>query len=147
MLPNMISQKADPVILIVEDETLVRLSAVGTLEDAGFRIVEAANSDEALQFLAADFEIQLLFTDVNMPGPINGLALARQVRDHWPHIGIIIASANRVSQGEEMPANARFEQKPYSLDAVIRHARELTLLNAGSLAWASHQAALQRSRG
>jgi CheY-like chemotaxis protein len=147
VLPGMIPEKVVPVILIVEDEALVRLSAVGTLEDAGFRMIEAGNSDEALEFLAADFEIQLLFTDIDMPGPIDGLALARQVRDRWPHIGIMIASANRVSQPDEMPVGARFEQKPYSLDAVVRHARELTSVDGGSLPGAPHQATLQKWRG
>src|ERR1700685_1747485 len=111
MLPNMRSEKIVPVILIVEDEALVRLSAVGMLEDAGFRMIEAVNSDEALEFLAADSDVQLIFTDVNMPGAIDGLALARKVRDRWPHIGIMIASAKQVPQPEELPAGSRFEQK------------------------------------
>jgi two-component system, response regulator PdtaR len=115
-----------PVILVVEDEALVRLAAVGMLEDAGFRMIEAVNADEALELLAADSDIQLLFTDINMPGTINGLALARQVHDRWPHIGIMVASANRVPQSQDLPAGSWFEQKPYSIDAVVRHARELT---------------------
>jgi two-component system, response regulator PdtaR len=125
MLRNMPSERTVPVILIVEDEALVRLSAVGMLEDAGFRMIEAVNGDQALELLAADSDVQLLFTDVNMQGTINGLALARQVHDRWPHIGIMVASANRVPQSEDMPVGSRFEQKPYSIDAVVRHAREL----------------------
>ena len=123
----MTSEKTVPVILIVEDEALVRLAAVGMLEDAGFRMIEAVNSQQALEFLAADSDVQLLFTDVNMPGAMDGLALARQVRDRWPHIGIIIASAKETTQLAELPAGSRFERKPYSPDAVVRHARELTL--------------------
>jgi two-component system, response regulator PdtaR len=115
-----------PVILIVEDEALIRLSAVGMLEDAGFRMIEAANSDEALGLLEADSDVQLLFTDVEMPGAIDGLALAKQVRDRWPHIRIVITSAKRQLQPDELPAGSRFELKPYGPDAVIRHARELT---------------------
>jgi CheY-like chemotaxis protein len=126
MLPNMTCEKTVPVILIVEDEALVRLSAVGMLEDAGFRMIEAANSDEALELLAADSDVQLLFTDVNMPGIIDGLALARQVHDRWPHIGIMVASAKKEPQLGELPVGSRFEQKPYSLDMVVRHACELT---------------------
>jgi len=119
----MISHK---IILIVEDETLVRLAAVGMLEDAGFRMVEAANSDQALELLAADSNVQLLFTDISMPGAIDGLALARMVRVRWPRIAIMVTSAMRMSRPEELPAGSRFERKPYSLDTVVRHARELT---------------------
>jgi CheY-like chemotaxis protein len=126
MLTTMTSKQIVPVILVVEDEALVRLSAVGMLEDAGFRMIQAVNSDQALELLTADSDVQLLFTDVNMPGTIDGLALARQVRDRWPHIGIMVASAKQEPNPEELPAGSRFEQKPYSPDAVVRHARELT---------------------
>src|SRR5580658_2798126 len=108
MLPIMTFERIVPVILIVEDEALVRLAAVGMLEDAGFRMIEAVNSDEALELLAADSDVQLLFTDVNMPGTIDGLALARQVHDRWPHIGIIVASGRSAPQNCELPAGAHF---------------------------------------
>src|SRR5580658_2260193 len=126
MLPIMTFERIVPVILIVEDEVLIRLSAVGMLEDAGFRMIEAVNSDQALELLEADSDIQLLFTDVNMPGTIDGLALARQVHDRWPHIGIMVASAKSVPRRDQMPAGTRFELKPYAPETVVRHARELT---------------------
>jgi CheY-like chemotaxis protein len=126
MLANMTSEQIVPVILIVEDEALVRLSAVDMLEDAGFRMIEAVNSEQALELLAADSDVQLLFTDVNMPGTIDGFALAREVRDRWPHIGIMVTSAKKAPGPGELPAGSRFEQKPYSPDTVVRHARELT---------------------
>src|ERR1700733_6207484 len=110
MLPNMTSDKVVPVILIVEDKALVRLSAVGMLEDAGFRMIEAVNSDQALELLEADSDIQPLFTDVNMPGAIDGLALAKQVHDRWPHIGIMVASAKAVPQPDELPSGCRYHQ-------------------------------------
>ena len=115
-----------PAVLVVEDEALVRVAAVGMLEDAGFRIIEAMNSDQALELLAADCDVQLLFTDVTMPGAIDGFALARRVRGRWPHIAIMVVSAKRMPQSEELPAGSRFEQKPYSPETVVRHARELT---------------------
>jgi two-component system, response regulator PdtaR len=126
MLPNMTCERIVPVILIVDDEALVRLSAVGMLEDAGFRMIEAGSGDEALELLTADSDVQLLFTDVNMPGTIDGLALARRVHDRWPHISILVASAKRAPQPEELPVGSRFEQKPYCSETVVRHARELT---------------------
>jgi CheY-like chemotaxis protein len=116
----------NPVILIVEDEALVRLSAAGMLVDAGFRTIEAANSDEALELLNAGSDVQLLFTDVKMPGTIDGVSLARQVRARWPHIGIMVTSSRSMSRFDELPSGSRFEQKPYSPATVIRHARELT---------------------
>ena len=143
----MSSERTVPAILIVEDEALVRLSAVGMLEDAGFRMIEAVNSDEALELLAADSNVQLLLTDVNMPGTIDGLALARQVHDRWPHISIMVASAKQVRQPEELPAGSRFEQKPYNSDSVVRHARELTSAFGGSLLGPSHVASSQKWRG
>jgi CheY-like chemotaxis protein len=126
VLPIMIPKTIGPVILVVEDEALVRFAAVGMLEDAGFCMIEAVSGDQALELLAADSNVQLLFTDVTMPGAIDGLALARQVRDRWPHIAIMVVSAKRMPQNGELPAGSRFEQKPYSPDAVVRHARELT---------------------
>src|ERR1700729_531842 len=112
MLANMTSEQIVPVILIVEDEALVRLSAVDMLEDAGFRMIEAVNSEQALELLAADSDVQLLFTDVNMPGTIDGLALARQVRDRWPHIGIMIASGKRTPLPAEKRQPARQSRCP-----------------------------------
>jgi CheY-like chemotaxis protein len=85
-------------------------------------MIEAANSDDAL---VANPDVQLLFTDVNMPGATDGLALSRQVRDRWPHIGIIVVSGQSIPQAHEMPAGARFVRKPYDADTVVRHAREL----------------------
>ena len=126
MLPIMVSERIAPVILVVEDEALVRLAAVGMLEDAGFRMIEAVDGDQALELLAAHSDIQLLFTDVTMPGTIDGLALARHVRDRWPHIAIMIVSAKQMAHAEQLPAGCRFERKPYSPDTMVRHARELT---------------------
>jgi two-component system, response regulator PdtaR len=126
MLPTMAIERIVPVILVVEDEALVRFAAVGMFGDAGFRMIEAANGDQALELLAADSDVQLLFTDVTMPGSIDGFALARRVRDRWPHIALMVVSAKRVPQSEELPAGCRFEQKPYSPETVVRHARELT---------------------
>jgi two-component system, response regulator PdtaR len=85
-------------------------------------MIEAVNTDEALE---ANSDVQLLFTDVDMPGTIDGLALARQVHDRWPHIGIIVVSGKSMPQPHELPAGCQFHRKPYSPDTVVRHAREL----------------------
>jgi two-component system, response regulator PdtaR len=80
----------------------------------------------SLAILSADSGVQLLFTDVNLPGSIDGLALARQVCDRWPHIGIIFVSGRSVPQLHELPAGCRFHRKPYDWNLVVKHARELT---------------------
>jgi DNA-binding NtrC family response regulator len=113
-------------ILIVEDDALVRVLGAGMFAHAGFRVIEAVNSDEALESLEADSGVHLLFTDVNLPGTIDGLALARQVHERWPQIGIIVVSGQAMPKPDELPAVCRFYRKPYDADAVIRHARELS---------------------
>jgi CheY-like chemotaxis protein len=118
--------RVPPSVLIVEDEALVRALGVGLFVDAGFRPIEAADSDEALEILGVDSEVQLLFTDINLPGSIDGLALARQVCDRWPHIGIIFVSGRSAPQLHEFPAGCRFHGKPYDWELVVRDARELT---------------------
>jgi two-component system, response regulator PdtaR len=114
-----------PAILIVENEALVRLSGVGTFADAGFRVIEANNGDDALGLLEADSDVQLLFTDVRIPGNINGLALAQEVHDRWPHIGIMVVSGQSIPE-TVLPPGCRFLRKPYSPESAIRHAHEMT---------------------
>jgi CheY-like chemotaxis protein len=126
VLPLPSLSRLPALILIVEDEVLVRALGVGIFLDAGFRVTEAVNSDEALEFLEADSEVRLLFTDVNMPGTIDGLTLARQARDRWPHLGIIVVSGQQMLRPHELPAGGRFHRKPYDPDSVVRHARDLT---------------------
>jgi two-component system, response regulator PdtaR len=115
-----------PAILIVENEVLVRLLGVSTFADAGFRVIEANNGDDALDLLAADSDVQLLFTDVSMPGKMNGLALAHEVHNRWPHIGIMVVSGQSVPQTHELPAGSRFLRKPYCPEAAVKHAHEMT---------------------
>jgi two-component system, response regulator PdtaR len=111
---------------MVEDEALVRVLGAAMLIDAGFRVVEAGDSDEALEFLKSDCDVQLLFTDVSLPGAIDGLALAQRVRERWPRIGIIVVSGKSLSRPDELPTGSRFYRKPYDEAALVRHARELT---------------------
>lgn len=115
-----------PAILIVENEALVRLLGVGTFADAGFRVIEANNADDAFGLLEADFDVQLLFTDVSMPGKMNGLALASEVHDRWPHIGIMVVSGHSIPETHELPTGCRFLRKPYFPESVVRHAHEMT---------------------
>lgn len=102
-----------PQVLVVEDEPLLRMDAADLVEEAGFVALEASNADDALQVLAANPDVAILFTDVEMPGSMNGLELAAQVRIHYPHIRIIVASGwVRLDPGS-LPPEATFFPKPY----------------------------------
>ena len=119
------------VVLVAEDEPLVRGVAIETLSDAGFLAVEARHADDALDILAAQNErVHVLFTDVHMPGAMDGLALAHHTRRHWPWIAVLVASGCARPKRHEIPAGTRFLAKPYSLGAMVRHIRELVAASA-----------------
>lgn len=83
-----------PVILIVEDEFLLRLDSAETIESAGFVVIQAANANEAIAILSARPDIHVVFTDIQMPGSMDGLKLARFFRDRWPPIKIVATSGH-----------------------------------------------------
>src|SRR5271163_390620 len=101
-------------VLVVEDECLIRLNAVDFIEEAGWRAYEAACADAAVQILEARQDIGLVFTDVNMPGSMDGLELARLVNDRWPAIGLIVTSGREQTAKRDLPAGAVFIGKPYT---------------------------------
>jgi two-component sensor histidine kinase/ActR/RegA family two-component response regulator len=99
-------------VLVVEDEMMLRMRAVDMVEDAGFAAVEAINADHALTILESRSDIELLFTDIQMPGSIDGLRLAHDVHDRWPAIKIILVSGQLKLTDADKPANSRFFGKP-----------------------------------
>ena len=103
-----------PKVLIVEDEMILRMRAVDIVEDAGFCPVEAINADEAISILESRSDISLLFTDIQMPGSIDGLMLAHAVHDRWPSIKIILVSGQVKPSDAERPADSRFFGKSRS---------------------------------
>jgi CheY-like chemotaxis protein len=115
-----------PVVLVVEDEPLVLINAMDTLTDEGFEAIGAANADQALRILESRNDISIVFTDVNMPGSMDGLKLAQAVRGRWPPIQIIVASAFRLPGGGALPAGGRFFQKPYDALRITQAVREMT---------------------
>jgi CheY-like chemotaxis protein len=120
-----LAQSGRPVVLIVEDELLLRMNAVEMIEAAGFEVVEAANADEAIEILESRRDITVVFTDIQMPGSMDGLKLARAVRGRWPPIKII-ATSGHVDIGEtDLPEGGRFLPKPYSPRQVTGVLREL----------------------
>lgn len=101
------------VVLVVEDEPLVRILAVDGLEEAGFEVLESANADQALATLAERDDIDVLFTDINMPGEMDGLELASEVHHRWPSIDVIVTSGLVAPRATDMPDGGRFIGKPY----------------------------------
>jgi len=112
-------------VLVVEDEPLIRMSIALSLEEHGFTVFEASGADEAIQILNNEPNIQLLFTDIDMPGSMNGLKLAEAVRDRWPPIKIIVTSGHRRLSDKELPVSGRFFGKPYDSDHLIGAIREM----------------------
>lgn len=112
--------------LVVEDDALIRMDAAAILEDAGYRVLEAGGSDEALAVLADHCtEIDVLFTDVDMPGSINGFGLAREAARFWPHMNILVASGRHTPAPGDMPDGAVFVNKPFSAEVVHGRLREI----------------------
>lgn len=112
-------------VLIVEDSPLLLLMAIDLVEDAGFHAISATNADEAITILESRPDIRLVFTDVDMPGSMDGIKLAAAVRDRWPPIEIIIVSGYRQVKGDDLPVRARFFSKPYDAVAVAAAMREM----------------------
>jgi two-component sensor histidine kinase/CheY-like chemotaxis protein len=120
-----------PNVLIVEDEMVLRMRAVDIVEDAGFCPVEAVNADEAISILESRSDISLLFTDIQMPGSMDGLKLAHAVHDRWPSIKIILVSGQVKPSDSERPADSRFFGKPLSVEQMIAELQ--AMVGAGAL--------------
>jgi CheY-like chemotaxis protein len=115
-----------PVVLVVEDDFLIRIGAVEMIEAAGFDVVEAANGDEAIEILEVRLDITVVFTDIQMPGTMDGLKLAAAIRGRWPPIKIIATSGVVDVRGVDLPEGGRFLPKPYSSAEIVGTLRELT---------------------
>jgi two-component system, response regulator PdtaR len=116
-----------PVILVVEDEPLVRIDVADALVEAGFEALEAGNADEAVAILEQRPDIRLIFTDIEMPGSMDGLKLAHYVRHRWPPIKILATSGHARVTKEQLPDGGGFLPKPYSQKRMIRTIRDLSL--------------------
>lgn len=112
-------------VIVVEDEPIVRMDIAMSLQDEGFNVLEASNADEAIALLNAHAEIRLMFTDIDMPGSMDGLKLAEAVRDRWPPVKIIIASGQRDLNDERLPVEGKFFSKPYDHGQVVSAIRQL----------------------
>ena len=115
-----------PVILIVEDEFLLRLDSAETIERAGFEVIQAANADEAIAVMKGRPDIHVVFTDIQMPGSMDGLKLAHFVRDRWPPIKIVATSGLVAISDDDLPDGSVFLRKPYRGVEIVATLRQMT---------------------
>ncbi len=114
-----------PVVLIVEDEALIRMDAIEAIEAAGFEVIEAANADQAIAILERRSDIRLIFTDIHMPGSMDGLKLAHFVKHRWPPIKIIATSGHANIAESDLPEGSWFLAKPYATAAITSAIHQL----------------------
>lgn len=108
------------VVLVVEDEPIIRMNAVAMIEDAGYDVIEAANADDAILLLETRPDIRVVFSDIEMPGSMDGLKLIHAVRERWPPAVLILASGRVSPQAAEMPSDTVFLKKPYAEHDLIK---------------------------
>ena len=115
-----------PHAVVVDDNVFIRMEVASILEDADFIPILAADGEEAVRFLGVHHRsVQLRFTDVQMPGSLDGFAVARHTATTWPHIGIVVASGQAKPTPGDMPAGAVFIAKPFSAEIVHEHVRKV----------------------
>lgn len=106
------------VVLVVEDSAIIRMSAVELVLSAGYEGLEAQDADEAIRILESRSDIDLVFTDVQMPGTMDGIKLSHYIRDRWPPVKLLVASGNAILQESSLPRGSRFFSKPYDDHAI-----------------------------
>ena len=120
----MIEIPPNALVVVVDDDVFERMGASGMFLDAGYRVLEAGDADEALRFFETNADVRVLFTDVSMPGSMSGSDLAHQVAERWPGVGIILTSGR--PRPLKLPLSMLFHDKPYEPAAVLRQAMEMT---------------------
>jgi len=119
------ARQSEPVVLVVEDESILRLQTVVTIENAGYSVIEACSADEAIAILEMREDIRVVVTDIEMPGSTDGIKLARAISDRWPPIELVVTSGRRRVRADELPPRAKFMPKPYTPDVLVRVIRTL----------------------
>jgi CheY-like chemotaxis protein len=106
-------------VLVVEDDTIVNMYAAEELRGAGYRVLTAPSADDAIALLEEDPEIHVVFTDIDMPGSMDGLKLAAAVRNRWPPIKIIVTTGQAAPASDDLPQDSIFIPKPYNLQRLV----------------------------
>ena len=117
--------KDKPLVLVVEDEPLVRMVATEIAAEADFDVISVANADEAISVLEGGVDVSVVFTDVHMPGSIDGLRLAQSVHERWPPVGLIVTSGRGEISAHDLPEGGRFLAKPYDAGTLKQALREI----------------------
>jgi two-component system, response regulator PdtaR len=115
-----------PVVQIVEDEFLIRTAIAEAIGDAGFEVLEAADADAAIVILECRSDIRVVFTDIHMPGSMDGVKLAHAIKHRWPPVRIIATSGRVAIETLDLPAGTAVFSKPYSLEHLAWTIRALT---------------------
>jgi CheY-like chemotaxis protein len=115
---------APVIVLVVDDEAVLRFLATDVLEENGFQVLEAEDARAALRVLADHPDVRVLFTDVNMPGALDGLDLAREAHARWPDIKLVVTSGRPRPADKDIPDDGRFVAKPYSPDSLVGEIRK-----------------------
>ena len=122
-----------PVVLVVEDSPIILMNALELVAAGGFEGVGAASADEAIAILETRADVRLVFTDVEMPGTIDGVKLAHYIRNRWPPIHLMVASGRAIHEESQLPAGSRFFSKPYDNDTIINEmTRLLAAIDTGA---------------
>lgn len=116
---TLIDMEKRPVVLVVEDEPVLRMMAVDMVEDAGFEALEAADATQAIEILQSRLDIRIVFTDIDMPRGMDGMRLAAAIRDRCPPIEIILTSGYATPDTNSLPERSVFFQKPYVAEKVV----------------------------
>jgi len=111
--------KGKGVILVVEDSTIIRMGAVDLVVSAGYEALEACDADEAIRILESRDDIDLVFTDVQMPGTMDGIKLTHYIRERWPPVKLLVASGNAILEEGSLPTGSGFFSKPYDEHAIF----------------------------
>ncbi|KLK93613.1 hypothetical protein AA309_08120 [Microvirga vignae] len=122
----MSSSASRMVVLVVEDETLVRMFLTDFLDEAGFKVFEAVSADEAMALLQARPDIQAVITDIEMPGSMNGLELAKLIQERWPGVGVVLSSGRERPGPDDLSDRVAFVSKPYLPATVIQVIQQMS---------------------
>ncbi len=113
------------IVLVVEDEPLLRLAGIDLIEAAGYQAVAASDATEAVAILESRNDIRIVFTDVDMPRGVDGMRLAAIIRDRWPPIKVIVVSGHVEDPGDVIPAETVFFSKPYREEQIVEAIRQM----------------------